>query len=131
MRIKNNNKMIKNLSIIVRKLTKNRRQFATMTVIHNEYNFYVDFKGLLYFDDGTPFIYPNCVKDHKFVNQMYNHLKSNPSTEYPFIAEFWGEKNQIRCAISPIIFHSLDKGQLKFSFQQEIAFQPENLKIEK
>lgn len=65
----------------------NRFKFATTTINQNEYNFYVDFKGLLYFDDGTPFLYPNCVKDVKFITFFYKNLK--PSTfkaEYPYEA---------------------------------------------
>lgn len=54
-----------------------RFNFATTTIIQNSYNFYVDFKGLLYFDDSTPFIFPNCLKDIKFITQFYKHLKSS------------------------------------------------------
>ena len=100
-------------------ILKRPATFVT-TIIHNEYNFFVDFKGLLYFDDGTPFIYPNCIKDHKFINQLYKHLQEGDSKEYPFVAEFWGERNHVRCAISPIIFHSLKDENLRFSFQQKI-----------
>lgn len=50
-------------------------KFATATFIQSEYNFYVDFKGLMYFDDGTPFLYPNSIKDVKFITQFYKHLK--------------------------------------------------------
>jgi hypothetical protein len=49
--------------------------FFTTIIQNNQYNFYVDFKGLLYFDDGTPFLYPNCIKDTKFITQFYKHLR--------------------------------------------------------
>ena len=110
--------MIRKIGKLNLVLRKGKQYFAT-TIIQNEYNFYIDFKGLLYFDDGSPMIYPNCVKDHKFINQMYKNLKKNESEKYPFVAEFWGEKNQVRCAISPIIFHSLQDDKIRFSFQQE------------
>jgi hypothetical protein len=62
-----------------------KTNFTTTTIIQNEYNFYVDFKGLLYFDDGTPFVYPNCIKDVKFITNFYKNLrKSSRKDEYPF-----------------------------------------------
>lgn len=59
-------------------------KFATTTFIQSEYNFYVDFKGLMYFDDGTPFLYPNCIKDVKFITQFYRHLKPSDKPNYPY-----------------------------------------------
>lgn len=56
-------------------ILKHNLKFSTSTFITNSYNFYVDFKGLLYFDDGTPFLYPNCIKDVKFITQLYKNLK--------------------------------------------------------
>jgi hypothetical protein len=41
------------------------------SVIINEYKFYVDFKGLLYFEDTRDYIYPNAIKDRKFISQLY------------------------------------------------------------
>lgn len=110
-------------------LQRHWRGFAT-TFIHNEYKFYVDFKGLLYFDDGTPFVYPNCVKDHKFINELYKKLEAREG-DYPFEATFWGERNFVRCAISPVIFHSLEEGNLRFSFQQSVPFNPQALSIDR
>lgn len=54
-------------------------RFATQTIVHNEYNFFVDFKGHLYFDDGTPFVYTNSVKDAKFIAQLYKNLRKSES----------------------------------------------------
>lgn len=41
------------------------------TFVINEYRFYVDFKGMLYFEDTKEFIYPNSIKDKKFITQFY------------------------------------------------------------
>lgn len=44
------------------------------TIITNEYKFYVDFKGMLYFEDSKEYVYPNSIKDKKFINQLYENL---------------------------------------------------------
>jgi hypothetical protein len=44
------------------------------TIITNEYKFYVDFKGLLHFEDTKNYIYSNSIKDKKFINQLYSNL---------------------------------------------------------
>jgi hypothetical protein len=44
------------------------------TFINNEYKFYVDFKGLLYFEEVNNYIYPNAVKDKKFIKYLYQNL---------------------------------------------------------
>lgn len=41
------------------------------TLIMNEYKFHVDFKGMLYFEDSKDYIYPNAIKDKKFITQLY------------------------------------------------------------
>lgn len=46
-------------------------------VIINEYKFYVDFKGLMYFDHGGPISPTNLIKDRKFINKFYQNLKEN------------------------------------------------------
>lgn len=40
-----------------------------------EYFFHIDFKGLLYLEEGGPYIFANAVKDKKFLAQFYNNLK--------------------------------------------------------
>lgn len=104
-------------------------KFLITTFIHNnEYNFYIDFKGLMYFDDGTPYLYPNCIKDKKFIAQFYKHLQVTTNEKFPYFAEFWGQKNFVRCAISPIIFNYIDEdGNLCFSFDQKCKFKPKQL----
>lgn len=62
-------------------------------VIINEYKFYVDFKGLMYFDQGGPISPTNLIKDKKFINKFYQNLKPNKSDvqpEFPYVGEFWG-----------------------------------------
>lgn len=41
------------------------------TFVMNEYRFYVDFKGMLYFEDSKDYIFPNSIKDKKFITQFY------------------------------------------------------------
>lgn len=54
------------MSFLMRKLLKN-----VSTFVMNEYRFYVDFKGNLYFEDSKEYIYPNSIKDKKFITQFY------------------------------------------------------------
>lgn len=67
--------LTKKLNLLRKTVNPLCKNFATTTIVLNSYNFYVDFKGLLYFDDSTPFIFPNCIKDIKFITQFYKHLK--------------------------------------------------------
>ena len=46
-------------------------------VILNEYNFYVDFKGVMYFDTGGPISPTNIIKDKKFIHKFYKSLREN------------------------------------------------------
>jgi hypothetical protein len=46
-------------------------------VIVNEYKFYVDFKGIMYFDSGAPISPTNIIKDKKFIQKFYQSLKDN------------------------------------------------------
>jgi len=57
------------MSFLTRKILKN-----VSTFVMNEYRFYVDFKGNLYFEDSKEYIYPNSIKDKKFITQFYEHL---------------------------------------------------------
>jgi len=54
------------MSFLTRKII---RKVGTFVI--NEYRFYVDFKGMLYFEDTKEFIYPNSIKDKKFITQFY------------------------------------------------------------
>lgn len=48
------------------------------------------------------------------------------------MAEFWGERNFVRPAIAPVVFNYLDdEGNLHFSYNQKIRFQPESLQADK
>jgi len=48
-----------------------RISFRVTTLVISEYKFYVDFKGMLYFEDSKDYIYPNAIKDKKFITQLY------------------------------------------------------------
>ena len=64
------------MSIASKKLFK-----KITTFINNEYKFYVDFKGLLYFEDVKNYIYPNAVKDKKFIKYLYQNLIPSETLE--------------------------------------------------
>lgn len=62
-------------------------------VILNEYKFYVDFKGIMYFDDGKPISPTNIIKDKKFLNKFYKSLNKNTTKDNPdcpYMGDFWG-----------------------------------------
>lgn len=53
-----------------------RRSFAS--IVFNQYKFYVDFQGLLYFDDHHIHSNPkNLIRDLKFIQKFYRCLKPN------------------------------------------------------
>lgn len=45
--------------------TKIRMKYAQ--VILNQYRFYIDFRGLMYFEDGQSQTYGNIIRDKKFI----------------------------------------------------------------
>lgn len=102
--------------------------------IKNEYHFFVDFQGLLFFDDQQVHRNPlNQIRDRKFIAKLYQELRPNEgplAQRYPHFAEFWGERNYLRAAISPIIFNALHDGHLEFSLGMTLPFKPELLAID-
>lgn len=85
------------------------RRVRFSIVIVNEYKFYIDFKGVMHFDEGT-FSLANAIRDKKFINKFYQVLKKNDegvNQDYPYLAEFWGEKNYLRFSIAPIVYSNL------------------------
>jgi hypothetical protein len=46
-------------------------------VVINEYKFYIDFKGMMYFDDSDLNNTKNVIRDVKFVNKFYQTLQKN------------------------------------------------------
>lgn len=57
--------------------------------ILREYFFHIDFKGLLYLEDGGPYIFANAVKDKKFLRQFYSNLRRcTPIVheKYPYVS---------------------------------------------
>jgi hypothetical protein len=84
-------------------------------VIINDYKFYVDFKGIMFFDHGGPISPTNIIKDHKFINKFYQSLKINEegiNPSFPYLGEFWGEKNFLRFALAPIVYNHLENNYL-------------------
>ena len=84
-------------------------------VVINEYKFYIDFKGMMYFDDSDLNNTKNVIRDVKFVNKFYQTLQKNNtqfSKSYEYYAQFWGENNYLRCAIEPVIYNNLKEGNL-------------------
>lgn len=69
--------MLKSTSLI-RKLHRSLLTPLTFSlVIVNDYKFYVDFKGSLYFDQPGPLSPANIIKDKKFVKKLYQSLRRN------------------------------------------------------
>jgi hypothetical protein len=69
-----------NILTLTRKILPNTLltfKTAYTLIILNEYKFYVDFKGIMYFDDGGPISPTNIIKDKKFLKKFYLSLKNN------------------------------------------------------
>lgn len=80
-------------------------------VIINDYKFYIDFKGSMYFDHGGPISPTNIIKDKKFINKFYQSLNINTTginSSFPYLGEFWGEKNFLRFALAPLVYSTLE-----------------------
>jgi len=52
-----------------------KMEFARLII--NQYKFYIDFKGLMYFEDGGDKNYANIIRDKKFIEQFYRNLQTN------------------------------------------------------
>lgn len=49
-------------------INKFKRSFCS---INRDYFFFIDHKGYLYLEESEPKIYPNAIKDKKFLKHFY------------------------------------------------------------
>lgn len=103
-------------------------------VVVTEYKFWVDFQGLMYFDDAQVHHNPrNQIRDLKFIDKFYHSLRENDGEQaekYRYVGEFWGEKNYLRFSTAPIIYTALHEGELEFSLGLRVPFHPSNLYLD-
>jgi len=99
-----------------------------------EWFFYLDIKGLLYMEETEPKIYPNAIKDERFLKIFYKNLERNNTGRFPqygWMSKCWGEFNMIRCEKNvPIIFQHLEheeKPMLTYGLAFKQEFDPTKL----
>ena len=84
--------------------------------------------------DGSKNDKINVIRDRKFIQKMYSALKPTTDSmapQYPFMGEFWGEKNYLRYATAPIVFTSLTGNLLHYSVGLSTEFLPSKLYLNK
>jgi hypothetical protein len=100
-----------------------------------EYFYYIDNKGLIYFEESDIRNITTCLKDTKFLRQFYSNIRKNElgvNPKYPFYSVCWGEYNFLRCNKYPVIFSFLvqnEKNQwvLEYNFIFKLKFEPKKL----
>jgi len=67
--------MIRKTLTHLRPTLQNRIKYGLVVI--NEYTFFIDFKGMMHFDDSDFSSGKNVIRDVKFVNKFYQTLQKN------------------------------------------------------
>ena len=104
-----------------------------------EYFYYIDNKGLIYFEESDVRNITTCLKDTKFLRQFYSNIKLNSlgvNPQYKWYSVCWGEYNFLKCNKHPVVFsHMIEEENgnfvLEYNFVFKVKFNPENLFLDK
>ena len=104
-----------------------------------EYFYYIDNKGLIYFEESDVRNITTCLKDTKFLKQFYSNIKLNNlgvNRDYRWYSVCWGEYNFLKCNKHPVVFSYLieeENGKffLEYNFVFKVKFDPANLFLDK
>ncbi|GMI11638.1 hypothetical protein TrLO_g12269 [Triparma laevis f. longispina] len=94
------------------------------------YFYSVDLQGRLFLEETSPKNIATSLKSDKFLNFFFKQLRWNNTGEfnsYPFFSPCGPEKNYIRPACLPIVFHDMLHSDLIFGGNLIQSFNPRNL----
>lgn len=110
------------------------------------YFYFIDSQGRLFLENTVPKNIATSLKSDQFLNFFFKQLRRNdrvprrspdgviPFEEYPFLSPCGKEKNYVKCADVPLVFHTLaesDDGPtgevLVYGAQLEVPFDPAQL----
>mmetsp|Transcript_11020 Transcript_11020/g.22281 ORF Transcript_11020/g.22281 Transcript_11020/m.22281 type:complete len:255 (+) Transcript_11020:104-868(+) len=98
------------------------------------YFYHVDLQGRLFLEDVNPKNIATSLKSTKFLNFFFRRLKRLRQTasppefgDYSFLSPCQGERNYIRPADQPVVFHTLEGGELVWGGTLTQDFEPSKL----
>ncbi|GJJ76195.1 hypothetical protein EMPS_08554 [Entomortierella parvispora] len=96
------------------------------------YFYYIDIHGQLFLQDTHPKDLTSCFKDPRFLDFFVPRIRPNTTPflpEYPWQSPCGKEFNFVEAEDTPIVFHSLIQGQLRWAGTRETEFKPDQLCI--
>ncbi|KAI7824625.1 hypothetical protein BC939DRAFT_449634 [Gamsiella multidivaricata] len=96
------------------------------------YFYFIDIHGQVFLQDTRPKNFVSCYKDPKFLDFFINRIKPNATAhfpEYPWLSPCGKEMNFVEAADTPIVFHSLQEGQLLWGGTLRTPFLPDQLRV--
>ena len=102
------------------------------------YFYHVDLQGRLFLEDVNPKNIATSLKSNKFLDFFFRRLKRLPGSspahvappgfdDYGFISPCQGERNYVRPADQPIVFHTFEGSELVWGGTLTQAFEPSKL----
>eukprot|EP01138_Halocafeteria_seosinensis_P010709 gb/GECG01010936.1/.p1 GENE.gb/GECG01010936.1/~~gb/GECG01010936.1/.p1 ORF type:complete len:331 (+),score=45.77 gb/GECG01010936.1/:1-993(+) len=94
------------------------------------YFYYVDNQGRLFIEDVLPKNIATSLKSEKFLNFFWKQIRRNDQEEhqdYPYYSPCGKEKNYIKVADRPVVFHEIVDGHLVYGGALTIPFSPYRL----
>jgi acyl-coenzyme A thioesterase PaaI-like protein len=93
--------------------------------MEREYFYTIDLRGNLIHDT-------TIIDDGEYIDYFYRRLGNNDTehyTDYPFLSFCGRERNYVRAADTPIVFHRLEDNRLYYGYSLSIEFNRENLRF--
>ena len=96
--------------------TERSARCLTRFMYKRTYVFFLDLKGMLHNDTVRTKTNASALKHAPFVDFFFRRLKKNKTTDefsekYPFVSFCGAERNLLRCADTPIVFHEYQQPQ--------------------
>lgn len=90
-----------------------------------EYFFDIDAHGAVYHEGGE-------ISDTGFLDFFYRQMRANPTgkhPEYQYFSPCQRDRNFIRAADAPVVFHRIKQGHLEYAATLRQAFMPDKLRF--
>eukprot|EP00933_Yihiella_yeosuensis_P041785 TRINITY_DN36190_c0_g1_i1.p1 TRINITY_DN36190_c0_g1~~TRINITY_DN36190_c0_g1_i1.p1 ORF type:complete len:218 (+),score=14.90 TRINITY_DN36190_c0_g1_i1:160-813(+) len=96
------------------------------TEVDRVYHYYIDLHGRLFLEDAVPKNIATSLKGVRLLDGFWTRLRRNESLdkeEYPFVSPCMGERNLVKPAAVPVVFHSLEnEGPTQSCREQKLVY---------
>ncbi|CAE8611959.1 unnamed protein product, partial [Polarella glacialis] len=107
------------------------------TEVSRVYHYYIDLHGRLFLEETKPKNMSTSLKGEKLLNGFWQRLRRNDgadSERYAFVSPCMGERNLVRPAAVPVVFHSLITSQeepcLTYAGSLSVPFRAADLAVD-